>query len=327
MKKIEITAKPHDDEKIEYQFSKFNLPFQKQLVKMGDEELNWYSVIAPDDTTRKVIQPISDLLDTTQRNIFIITHDLDASFSTYLKKIEEEQKTAKVPRLTEEFHKISEPTVKFRLDLWAMILISSTVALIGLFLNNVTLIIGAMLLAPLLGPVISFSFNVAVARPKKMLKAAVNGFTLIVSAVLISALLTFIASNFMDLEMTEEIALRTEVSAFMLVLAILLGIAGGVAMSSDLSGMLVGVAVAAALIPPAAVAGIGIAFVDYEMFSGASILLASNIIGLILGVMIVLFFEKISPREFYEQKQSKKYFSLSIVSFIAMFVILWFLIF
>lgn len=327
MKKIEITAKQNKAENIEYQFSKFNLPFHKQSIRMDDEELNWYTAIAPDETTRKVLEPISDMLDTTQKNTLIITHDLDAAFSNYLKKMEEEQKVVKSAKLTEEFHKVSEPTVNFRLDLWVMILISATVASIGLFLNNVALIIGAMLLAPLLGPIISFSYNVAVARPKKMFKAALNGFTLIVSAILISALLTFVASNFIELEITDEILLRTEVSVIILVLAILLGIAGGVAMSSDLSGMLVGVAVAAALIPPAAVAGIGIAFIDYEMFSNAAIVLSSNIIGLILGTMIVLFFQKITPRKYYEQKQSKKYFSISISSFIALFVILWFLVF
>ncbi len=326
MKKIELTANPDKAKDIEYQFSKYNLPFNKLKLQTDKDEIISYTAVAPDDTARKVVEPLSELIDTKQRNNFIVFHDLSATWSEYLNKLEEEQKVSKVSKLTEEFHEITEPAVDFKTEQLVMILIATTVAVIGLFLNNVTLIIGAMLLAPLLGPASAFAFNVAVARPKKMLRSAVNGSILIVSIVLLSALITILAGSVMELPITEEIITRTEITPVLLVLAILLGIAGGVALVSNIAGMLVGVAVAAALVPPAAVSGIGIALYDYEIFYGAFLLTISSIIGLILGIMTVFYCKHISPIRYYEKTQAKKYVAVSIISFVALFAILWFLV-
>jgi uncharacterized membrane protein len=75
------------------------------------------------------------------------------------------------------------------------------------------------------------------------------------------------------------------------------------------------VAIAAALVPPATVTGIGIAFFDYEIFTGGLLLTSSNIIGLILGCMIVFFLKGVTPRKYYERSSAKKYLIISIIFF------------
>ena len=103
------------------------------------------------------------------------------------------------------------------------------------------------------------------------------------------------------------------------------GFAGGIAMSTNIPGILVGVAIAAALVPPATVSGIGIALWDYDIFSNALTLTAANIIGLVLGMMVVFFIGGVTPRKFYEKENAQKHIVITISVFIGLSVLLGFL--
>ena len=290
-------------------------------------ELFEFTGIAPDDTARTILERMSKMLDTRQREVMVTSQTLDAAFSDYLMNLEQQEESKNTGRLAEEFHAIAEPSVDFNTNLFAMVIIASVVAVVGLFTDNAALVIGGMLLAPLIGPMTAFSFNVAVAQPKKMARAAVNGFTLLVASFATAIVLTLVTSQFVDLPITNEILLRTETSFVFLALAIALGIAGGIAMSSNVPGILVGVAIAAALVPPAAVTGIGVALLDLDIFTKAFVLTASNVIGLILGMMIVFFVKRITPRKYYEKEKGKKYMAITISIFVALSVIVGFLTF
>lgn len=322
MKKVELTCYDQQAESIEYIFKKFKIPYNTQLVIAEEVKLLKFSTIVPDDINRDVIEELRKVLDTKNKNIYLISDGLDSTVSSYLEKLDEELKPKKEGKTTEEFQAIIEPSVELRKDLLAMIVIASVVALVGLFTDNGALVIGAMLLAPLLGPLTAFSFNVAVAQPEKIAKAAVSGFILIVATIATGAIATSILLPFSDLPITDEILLRTEISPIFVALAISLGIAGGIAMSSEIPGLLVGVAVAAALVPPAVVTGIGIAFIDWEIFVNALILTSANIIGLILGVMIVFYAKRIDPIHYHKKEKAKKYLTVSIGIFVGLSVLL-----
>jgi uncharacterized membrane protein len=167
----------------------------------------------------------------------------------------------------------------------------------------------------------AFSFNAAVGQPRKMAKAAVNGASLLIAAFATAALLTLVVSQFVELPITDEILLRTETTFVFLALAIALGVAGGVAMSSSVPGILVGVAIAAALVPPSAVAGIGLALWDLDIFTNSLLLTIQNVIGLILGMMAVFFVKRITPRKYHEKEKGKQYIIITISIFIALSVI------
>lgn len=292
------------------------------MVQANNIEILEYTVISPDNTARTILEKLSELLDTRQKEIMITSQTLDASFSDYLKNLEQEEKEKDTGRLTEEFYAIAEPSVEFNKDLFAMVIIASVAAVIGLFTNNAALVIGGMLLAPLIGPMTAFSFNIAVGQPRKIAKAAVNGILLLVAAFATAAILTLVVSQFVELPITDEILLRTEVSFVFLALAIALGIAGGIAMSSNVPGILVGVAIAAALVPPSAVAGIGLSLWELDIFTNSLLLTIQNVIGLILGMIMVFFIKKITPRNYHEKEKGKRYMIISISIFIALSVVL-----
>ena len=306
---------------VEYVFKEHKVPFYKEKVHTDELELYEFTAIAPDDTARAILEKVSKILDTRQKEVMITSQTLDAAFSDYLMELEKQEQSKNTGRLAEEFHAIAEPSVEFNKNLFAMVIIASVVAVVGLFTDNAALVIGGMLLAPLIGPMTAFSFNVAVAQPQKMGRAALNGFTLLVASFATAVVITLVMSQFVELPITDEILLRTEISFVFLALAIALGVAGGVAMSSDVPGILVGVAIAAALVPPATVAGIGLASWDLEIFANAFILTALNVIGLILGMMVVFFVKRITPRNHHEKEKGRRYMITTISVFSILSVI------
>ena len=331
MKKIEITCYEQRAENVEYVLKKFKVPYHVDLTMYDNSKLLRYTIICLDVLATDLVNQLNRLVDTRQKEVLITSQTIEATLSEYINQLEEEEKAkpqkAVKKKLTEEFKDLIEPNVEFNKNLLFMIVIAAGVATAGLFANNATLVIGAMLISPLLGPLTAFSFNITVGRPDKVYKATVSGLILVAAIIATGAVLTGIALQFTDLPLTEEILLRTEISPIYLAVAIALGFAGGIAMTTDIPGILVGVAIAAALVPPAAVSGIGIALWDFEIFANALTLTAANIIGLILGTMAVFFMEGISPRKFYEKEKAQRHLIITITIFVGLSVLLGFLLF
>lgn len=321
MKRIELTCFEQQTTSIEYILKKYKASYSFELAIIDEQKLIRYIVIVPDIISRNIINALSDVLDTRIKEIYLISQSIDAAISDYSDSLHEQEKLKQIKsdkKITEEFKALTEPSVELKKNLLYMIVIASSVALVGLFANNASLVIGAMLLSPLLGPITAFSYNAAVGKPKKMYKAAQSGLILTVIIIATGAGLTAIASSFTELEITPEIIARTEMTPVFLAVAILLGLAGGIAMSSDIPGILVGVAIAAALVPPAVVTGIGLALLDYDMFINSLTLTAANILGLVLGTMVVFYVLGITPRKYHEKHQARKYQTYTIMVFIAM---------
>jgi uncharacterized hydrophobic protein (TIGR00271 family) len=110
---------------------------------------------------------------------------------------------------------------------------------------------------------------------------------MLVTVIALSAIVTTITSQFVHLGTTPEILSRSDIHATDVVISILLGVAGDIAMTSNIPGSLVGVAIAASLVPPAAVTGIGLSLLNPKIFTGSLLLELSNVVGLLLGSMII----------------------------------------
>lgn len=300
-----------------------------QLTISEDTKLLRYIGIVPDSIASSLTNELNKIIDTNKKELYVTNQVVEATLSEYLSNLEKEyaEKEVKVKqkKLIEEYKSLIEPSVNFNKNLLFMIIIAAGVATAGLFANNASLVIGAMLISPLLGPISAFSFNATIGRTDKMLKALISGLILLVAVIATGTFLTFIAIQMYELPLTDEILSRTEISPVFLAVAIALGLAGGIAMSTDIPGILVGVAIAAALVPPATVAGIGLALWDFEIFSDALTLTAANIIGLVLGMMIVFFGEGISPRKFYEKEKAKNRMIITIIFFVGLSILLGFL--
>jgi len=295
------------------------------------EKLLRYTGICPDSLANALTNELNKIIDSRNKDLYVTSLAIEATLSDYLsdyvKELETKQIKVKKKKLIEEYESLIDPNVRFNKNLLFMIVIAAGVAVAGLFANNASLVIGAMLISPLLGPISAFSFNTAVGKTDKMIKSLVSGLILLIAVIGTGALLTIIAIQFTDLPLTSEITSRTEISPVFLAVAIALGLAGGIAMSTNIPGILVGVAIAAALVPPATVSGIGIALWDWDIFSSALTLTAANIIGLVLGMMIVFFIGGVTPRKFYEKEKAQRHMIITITIFVGLSILLGFLLF
>jgi uncharacterized hydrophobic protein (TIGR00271 family) len=167
-----------------------------------------------------------------------------------------------------------------------MVAIASGIATIGLLANSPAVIIGAMLLSPLMGPIVSTGFAVAsfdVEMGRRAIGTLLSGVVLaIVFAAVISALSPL---N----ELTSEILARTRPNLLDLAVAILSGAAGGYAVIRGRGGAIVGVAIATALMPPLATVGFGLATLQWSIVRGAMLLFITNLAAIALAVAAVAF--------------------------------------
>ncbi|CDI06135.1 TIGR00341 family protein [Candidatus Nitrosotenuis uzonensis] len=323
MRKIELTCHEQQSQSIEYVLKKYRVPYNVELVMSGESKLLRYTTIVPEGISNTVTADLNKIIDTKQMEIYLTIQNIEATVSDYLQNVQTEKKEMKkTKKLTEEFHALTEPSVEIKPAVLIMITIASAVALVGLYTNNASLVIGAMLLSPLLGPITAFAFNASVGRPQKMFKSALNIFVLTTIVGATGAALTGLSLTFMEVPITPEILSRTEMSPVFLAVAILLGLAGGIAMSSDIPGILVGVAIAAALVPPAVVTGIGVALFDYDIFINALTLTIANLFGLILGTMTIFYIMGVTPRRYYERQKARQYITYTISVFVVLSIIL-----
>jgi len=154
-----------------------------------------------------------------------------------------------------------------------------------MLLDSAAIVIGSMLIAPILHPVLSLSLGVSLSDYKLIGRS----FYTLLKAITIGVVSAVIATLFFsDGEYTtSEIIARTEPNLLFFAIAVVSGIAISYSLvKPDLSETLPGVAVSVALIPPLAVVGIGIAKVDWAVVSGASVLFLINVIGIVFASMI-----------------------------------------
>lgn len=160
-----------------------------------------------------------------------------------------------------------------------MLAMSAGIAILGMLLSSPAVVIGAMLLSPLMGPIIGLGFALATGNfgwTRQAAKSLAVGTAL---SILFCALVVY----FSPIQtVTSEIAARTKPNLFDLLVAVFSGIAGAYAMIRGRAGAVVGVAIATALMPPLAVVGFGLATLNWTVFSGALLLYVTNLMTIAL---------------------------------------------
>jgi len=184
-----------------------------------------------------------------------------------------------------------------------LVVLSTLVASIGLIKDNVAVVIGAMVIAPLLGPNLALALGTALGDlelMRKALKTNLFGMTITISlSILLGFMLTF------DIK-SPELMSRTDVGLDSLALALASGAAAALSLTTGLSSVLVGVMVAVALLPPAATFGLMMGQGEYPLAMGALLLLAANVVCVNLSTKIVFMVKGISPRTWYEKEKAKR---------------------
>lgn len=172
--------------------------------------------------------------------------------------------------------------------LW-FLLASCLIASIGLNTNSSAVIIGAMLISPLMGPILGLGFGMATAS-RRMIRMSAQNLAFAVFISLLVASFYFVVSPFQD--PTPEILSRTAPNLLDLLVAIAAAFAGVVAMNSTgLAGAVPGVAIATAIMPPLCASAYGIAHGDWKVALGAFYLFFVNAFA--IAVVAFLLFKRL----------------------------------
>lgn len=192
----------------------------------------------------------------------------------------------------------------------ALVALSTVVAGIGLMRDSVAIIIGAMVIAPLLGPNVALALSTTLGDfelARKALKTNVIG---VAAALILSCVIGLIFTADLDVP---EIAARTHVSLSDPVLALASGCAGVLAYTTGAPTSLIGVMVAVALLPPLTVVGLMLASGNYTEAAGAALLVLVNVICVNLAGVVTFLAQGIRPRSWWEADRAKHASRLAIV--------------
>lgn len=170
-------------------------------------------------------------------------------------------------------------------NLW-ILMFAIVVASVGLNMNSTAVIIGAMLISPLMGPINGMGYSLAT-YDFMLLRRSVKNFLLAVLVSLLTSAFYFLLSPINEAH--SELLSRTSPTIYDVIIALFGGLAGIVAMSSRLKGNVIpGVAIATALMPPICTAGYGLATLQFNFFFGALFLFTINTVFIAFASLMVL---------------------------------------
>ena len=207
----------------------------------------------------------------------------------------------------DHFDKIHE-TIKKDLifkgtNLW-ILAFAIIIASVGLNMNSTAVIIGAMLISPLMGPINGMGYSVATYNFPLFMQALKN-FSFAVAASLIASTAYFFVSPISTAH--SELLARTSPTIYDVLIALFGGLAGIVAISSKQKGNIIpGVAIATALMPPLCTAGYGLATLQFNYFLGAFFLFTINSVFIALSSVIISQILKFPIRTIVGEAHKKK---------------------
>ena len=234
-------------------------------------------------------------------------------------KNQEEIKNSSVSTTREALYNSIEKNAQLDTAYLLLVFLSTIVVSIGLIEDNVAVVIGAMVIAPLLGPNIALALGAALGDLKLMWEATKT--TLAgMSVALILSIGIGIAwpLNFQS----HELITRTNVGLDSVVLALASGAAAVISLTTGLPSVLVGVMVSVALLPPTATLGLMIGAQKYSLAIGAGLLLAINIVSVNLSAKISFLFRGIKPRTWLEKQKARQSMTIYITIWVISLAIL-----
>ena len=192
-----------------------------------------------------------------------------------------------------------------------MTVVSAVIATAGLLLDSPATVVGSMVIAPLIGPAMTAAVG-SVVDDSELFRRGIGlqifGIILaIISATFFAAFVqvTNLVPPGLDPLSLSEVEERLSPSVLSLAVALGAGVAGAVSLMTGVSTALVGVMIAVALIPPAATAGIGIAYGDPALAVGSAVLVAVNVLSINLAALIVLWYGGYRPEQFFRHDRAK----------------------
>lgn len=283
----------------------------------------WYLGLSDGNVFVRILslsENIDDIVDalkdrfSDEGSFRIIIHVIDATIphpeETEQKGVSPEEKKAngnkavKYGQVTrEELYEKASENVKITREYLAMMILSSVVAVIGVLYDSTAIIIGAMVIAPMLGPNIALSLSATLGDKELAMKA----FKSSAIGIGIALLIAFLAGVMLRIDPTlTEISSRTDIGYGYVVLALAAGGAGVLAITTGISSAIVGVTVAVAMLPPLVVFGLLLGDGQAVPAFGALLLFLVNLIAINLAGVVTFSLQGVRPGRWWEIDSAKR---------------------
>lgn len=201
-------------------------------------------------------------------------------------------------------HETIEKGIVFKgTNLW-ILMFAIVVASVGLNMNSTAVIIGAMLISPLMGPINGLGYGLAT-YDFDLFRRSLKHYVFAVGVSLLTSALYFLVTPVNTAH--SELLSRTSPTFYDVVIALFGGLAGIVAISSKLKGNVIpGVAIATALMPPICTAGYGLATLQFHYFFGALYLFTINTVFIAVAALFVCQYLKFPFRSIIDPNRKKR---------------------
>ena len=315
MKYIEVIADKGSADTIAAIADKVSSP-DIRFGSVDDNGVQSIRLLVSDDRVQDTLDKLQHILG-SQPYAKIIVLPVEVALPRPEAEKEKEEKKATATR--EALYNEIEKNARLNLNYIVLVTLSTIVAAIGLIENNVAVVVGAMVIAPLLGPNLAFALGTALGDTDLMKKSGLTTSVGLLLAIAMSIVLGLV----WPFDITSpELLSRTDVKLSSVVLALASGAAASISLTTGLSSVLVGVMVAVALLPPAATFGIMLGKGNIELAMGAGLLLAINVVCVNLACKLVFFFKGVRPRTWWEKEKAKRGMLVFILMWLVTLIIL-----
>jgi len=283
------------------------------VVSSGREERKVVRILVKPEQRQIILDALQGVLSTSL-SARVVVIPIEAT----LPREEEPEKKKKIisaaETTREELYNSIGKNAHLNRTYLLLIFLSTVVVAIGLLKDNVAVVIGAMVIAPLLGPNLAMALGTALGDTDLMWKAFKTG----LAGMSLALVLSILIGIFWPLNVeSRELLARTYVGLDSAVLAMASGAAAVISLTSGIPSILVGVMVAVALLPPAATMGLMLGAGQTDLAYGAAFLLAVNIVAINLSAKLAFLIQGIKPRTWLEKKKAKQ----SMLSYIIIWVL------
>lgn len=174
-----------------------------------------------------------------------------------------------------------------------MIVIAAAIAMLGMMMNAPVVVIGAMLVSPMMGPIMALGFSLALLDWEELKRSLVAMGVGVLAVFGVALLLTLLSPL---KEPTSEILSRTRPNFFDLLIAVFSGVAGAYAVIKARGDTIIGVAIATALLPPVCAVGFGVATGDLRIAAGGFFLFMTNMVAIAFSATLIAGYYGFRPR-------------------------------
>ncbi|MEO6653340.1 MAG: DUF389 domain-containing protein [Ilumatobacteraceae bacterium] len=203
-----------------------------------------------------------------------------------------------------------------------VMIFASVISAAGVLADSTAVVIGAMLVAPLINPMMGMGLSLVTGWPNRLARSTVVVLIGTVIAVGAGVLLASVTDVAIDLETNTQIVSRSSPRLIDLVIAVAAGAAGAYALSRrEVSSALPGVAVAIALVPPLSVVGVTAYGGDWRQASGTLLLFLTNLVAIILAGGAVFLLTGVVPLRRFAENQRRVRTSLGAIAALAVVVV------